>query len=397
MENSGDVGRRAVRTVFSRLQVHGFRHLRDVDLPLAPLNVLIGANGVGKTSVLEVMSLLAASADGRLDQTVSTAGGLSSLLTRDRDQPMRLALDMPVKGHEPIEYELSLRAGGLSYGIPTERLTQRRNDPTDKSPSFKFFESRGSDIRYFEGKLGKLVRPTWEHKPFETSLSQVPKMFREPEHFREVLASSTLYHALDVSPRGPVRLPQAMRPVQLPGKDGEDLVSCLYFLRETARDRFEAIEDALHAAFPNFERMDFPPVAAGSLTMTWKERQYTQPLYTHQLSEGTLRFIWLVTLLQSPGLPTMTLIDEPEVSLHPEMLRLLSGLFREAATRTQLIVATHSERLVGFLEPSELLACDLDEQGGTVVTRASNLDLSAWLGEYSLGQLWGLGRLGAKA
>lgn len=397
MENSGDVGRRAVRTEFSRLQVHGFRHLRDVDLPLAPLNVLIGANGVGKTSVLEVMSLLAASADGRLDQTVSAAGGFSSLLTRDRDQPMRLALVMPVKGHEPIEYELSLLAGGLGYGISTERLTQRRNDPTAKSPSFKFFESQGSDIRYFEGKVGKLVRPTWEHKPFETSLSQVPKMFREPEHFREVLASSTLYHALDVSPRGPVRLPQAMRPAQLPGKDGEDLVSCLYFLRETARDRYEAIEDALHAAFPNFERMDFPPVAAGSLTMSWKERQYTQPLYAHQLSEGTLRFIWLVTLLQSPGLPTMTLIDEPEVSLHPEMLRLLVGLFREAATRTQLIVATHSERLVSFLEPSELLACDLDEQGGTVVTRASNLDLNGWLGEYSLGQLWGLGRLGAKA
>ena len=131
--------------------------------------------------------------------------------------------------------------------------------------------------------------------------------------------------------------------------------------------------------------------------MSWKERQYTQPLYAHQLSEGTLRFIWLVTLLQSPGLPTMTLIDEPEVSLHPEMLRLLVGLFREAATRTQLIVATHSERLVSFLEPSELLACDLDEQGGTVVTRASNLDLNGWLGEYSLGQLWGLGRLGAKA
>lgn len=386
-----------MRTEFSRLQVHGFRHLRDLDLPLAPLNVLIGANGVGKTSVLEVMSLLAASADGFLDQTVSAAGGLSSLVTRDRKEPMRLALTMPVADGEPIEYELSLRLGGLDYGIPVERLTQRRNDPTGKSPSFKFFESQGSDIRYFEGKAGKLVRPTWEHKPFETSLSQVPKMFREPEHFREVLASSTLYHALDVSPRAPVRLPQSMRPARLPGKDGEDLVSCLYFLRETARDRYEAIEDALHAAFPNFERMDFPPVAAGSLTMAWKERQYTQPLYAHQLSEGTLRFIWLVTLLQSPDLPTVTLIDEPEVSLHPEMLRLLSGLFREASSRTQLLVATHSERLVSYLEPSELLACDLDEQGGTLVTRASDLDLDAWLGEYSLGQLWGLGRLGGKA
>lgn len=386
-----------MRTEFSRLQVHGFRHLRDLDLPLKPLNVLIGANGVGKTSVLEVMSLLAASADGRLRETITSAGGLGSLITHDRKDAMQLALTMPVAGSEPIEYEMSLRLGGLGYGVHQERLTQRRHDPKAKDPFFKFIDSQGHDIRYFDPDAKKLIKPTWEHKPLETSLSQVPKMFREPEHFREVLASSTLYHALDVSPRAPVRLPQAMRPAPLPGQDGEDLVSCLYFLRETARDRFEAVEDALRVAFPNFERMDFPPVAAGSLTMAWKERQYTQPLYAHQLSEGTLRFLWLVTLLQSPGLPTVTLIDEPEVSLHPEMLRLLSGLFREAATRTQLVVATHSERLVRFLDPAELVVCDLDESGGTAVTRASDLDLAAWLDEYSLDQLWGLGRLGGRA
>jgi predicted ATPase len=386
-----------MRAEFSRLQVAGFRHLRDLDVPLKPLNVLIGANGVGKTSVLEVMNLLAVSADGRLQETVSAAGGLSSLMTHDRKEPMRLALTMPITGHEPIEYELSLQPSGLGYGLPLERLKQRRPEKRAKDPFFKFIDSQGGDIRYFDTEARKLVRPTWEHKPLETSLSQVPKMFREPEHFRQVLASSTLYHALDVSPRAPVRLPQSMRPAALPGRDGEDLVSCLYFLRETARDRFEAVEDALRAAFPNFERTDFPPVAAGSLTMAWKERHYTQPLYAHQLSEGTLRFLWLVTLLQSPGLPTVTLIDEPEVSLHPEMLRLLSGLFREAATRTQLVVATHSERLVRFLNPAELMVCDLDESGGTVVTRASDLDLDAWLKDYSLDQLWGLGRLGGRA
>lgn len=382
---------------FSRLQVNGFRHLRQIDIPLAPLNVLIGANGVGKSSVLEVMSLLAASAAGHLQDTISAAGGLSSLVTHDRKEPMRLALTMPVQGYEPIEYELSLQPSALGYTLPLERLTQYRHKPNAKDPCFKYIDSQGGDIRYFDADAEKLVRPTWEHKPLETSLAQVPKMFREPEHFREVLASSTRYHALDVSPRAPVRLPQPMRLALLPGQDGEDLVSCLYSLRETARDRFEAIEDALRAAFPNFERMDFPPVAAGTLTLAWKERHYTQPLYAHQLSEGTLRFLWLTTLLQSPGLPTVTLIDEPEVSLHPEMLRLLSGLFREAATRTQLVVATHSERLVRFLDPAELLVGDLDEAGGAVVTRASDIDLEHWLQEYSLDQLWELGRLGGRA
>src|ERR1700726_4896001 len=83
----------------------------------------------------------------------------------------------------------------------------------------------------------------------------------------------------------------------LPGKNGEDLVSCLYYLREAEPDRFEAVEDALKAAFPGFRRLDFPPVAAGTLAMTWRDNRFSKPLYMHQVSEGMLRFVWLATLL----------------------------------------------------------------------------------------------------
>jgi predicted ATPase len=287
-----------------------------------------------------------------------------------------------------------LSRAALGFGIVSEQLTQQLNP---KPPPFKYIDSRGSDIRYYEVDSKNLVRPTWDHKPFETSLSQVPRMFRPAERFREVLASLTLFHALDVSPRASVRQPQPMQPATLPGQNGEDLVSCLYYLRETIRERFEAIEDALRAAFPTFERIDFPPVAAGQLSLAWKDKNYRQPLYAHQLSEGTLRFLWLVTLLQSPALPTVTLIDEPEVSLHPEMLRLLAELMREAAVRTQLIVATHSDRFVRFLQPTELVVCDLDKEGGTVIHRADTLELDEWMKEYSLDELWSMGRLGGRS
>jgi predicted ATPase len=391
-------GNNELRPGFSRLQVSGFRHLHDLDVPLRRLNVLIGANGVGKTSILEVMRLLSASADGRLQETIASAGGVGSLITHGRQQePMKLALTMPFKDDEPLEYVLKLQQSALGYELPLEQLTQRRNKPDARDSYFKFIDSHGSEIWYFKPDAKKLVAPTWSHKQRETSLSQVPKMFPEAEKFRGVLASSAFYHALNVSPRAPVRLPQAVQQVFLPGQDGEDLVSCLYYLRETERDRFEAIEDALRVAFPNFEHMTFPPVAAGTLALGWEERPYSKPFNAHQLSEGTVRFLWLATLLQCPELPTVTLIDEPEVSLHPEMLRLLSGLFREAATRTQLIVATHSERLVRFLEPDDLLVCDLGESGEATLTRASTLDLDTWLQDYSLDQLWGLGRLGGRA
>ena len=140
-------------------------------------------------------------------------------------------------------------------------------------------------------------------------------------------------------------------------------MSCLYTLRETDPYRFETIEATLRSAFPGFERLSFPPVAAGTLAMTWKENTSKNPFYMYQLSEGTLRFLWLVTLLQSPGLTAVTLIDEPEVSLHPELLSLLADLFREASQRTQLIVATHADRLVRFLQPAEVITINVNENG----------------------------------
>jgi predicted ATPase len=133
------------------------------------------------------------------------------------------------------------------------------------------------------------------------------------------------------------------------------------------------------------------------LTMTWKEKYFNDPLYPNQLSEGMLRFLWLAALLQSPGLSSVTMIDEPEVSLHPEMLSLLVDLMREASHRTQLIIATHSDRLVRFLKPKEVVVMDMDESGLAKATWADELNLDEWLADYSLDEVWGKGRMGGRA
>src|SRR5208337_475797 len=215
-----------------------------------------------------------------LNKAISDLSGLSALITYDREEDLALGISMGVPGHEPLDYLLRLKLQGTAYVIDEEILSQRKRP---KPPPMKYIESRGLHVRYFEPKQERLLPPTWEHSLLETSLSQVPKMYREPEDFRRKLASSTFYHVLDVEPRSPVRLPQPMRPAALPGKGGEDLVSFFFYLRETDRDRFEAIEDSLRAAFPAFERLDFPPVAAGTLAMTWRDKNLSRPLYMHQL------------------------------------------------------------------------------------------------------------------
>jgi predicted ATPase len=397
---------------FREISIKGFRRLNDVQLALRPLSVLIGKNGIGKTSMLDVFSLLASSARGGLNSAISDLSGLSACLTYDRADRLCLGISMEVEHvarmrpfgstgkaqsddplkDDSLKYELCLRPQGAAYIIEKEMLTQQR-EPKPKDP-FKHINSQGSDVRYYEVDQRHLVRPTWEHNPLETSLCQVPKMFREPEEFRNRLASSTFYHVLNVEPRSPVRLPQPLRPATLPGRNGEDLVSCLFSLRESDRDRFEAIEDALRAAFPGFQRLDFPLAAAGTLALSWRDTHFSKPLYTHQMSEGMLRFLWLATLLQSPGLTALTLLDEPEVSLHPELLSLLAGLLREASQRTQVVVATHSDRLIRFLRPAEVVAMDSDQDGLATLTWADELNLGEWLKEYTLDELWSNGRLG---
>jgi predicted ATPase len=379
---------------FSRLSVRGYRRLRSVDLSLRPFNVLIGANGVGKSSILDILHLLASSASGRLESTMTDLGGLTSLLTADgKTNALGFQLRSIQEAATSLSYDVRLEHQGFGYTVKDEVLTEF-GDPPPQQPA-KYIDTYGEGVAYWNE--GKPVPPNWDYKYQETALSQAPRMYKEAEGFRRLVANvSEIYHSLDVSTGAPVRLPQIVSPAQIPGPDGKDLVSCLYTISQTARDRFEIIEDVLRAAIPTFERLDFPPVAAGRITVAWQDRGFTRPFYGNELSEGTLRFLWLATLLQSPGLPMVTLIDEPEVSLQPEMLRLLADLMREASDRTQLVVATHSDRFVRFLEPAEIVVCDRDDAGGMSVLRADEIDLTAWMEDYTLDQLWSMGRLGGR-
>jgi predicted ATPase len=374
----------------NQVKITGFRRLDAVDLVVKPFMTLIGPNGTGKTSFLDALSVLSASASGNLCNILSQFGGIANLQTRNRNQGISFLADMKVPGYDPLKYSLNLTPQGTAYSISREILSQHRSGYDNP---FKHIDSSNDDIRYYEIGEGRLIQPTWEHNPLETSLSQVPKMFRQPEELRHILATTTQYHALDVGFNAPIKLPQQMKPATLPGANGEDLVPYLYYLRESDRDRFETITDSLQAAFPDFEELNFPPVAAGMLAMTWKDRNFSKPIYMNELSEGTLRFLWLVSLLQSPNLSTITMIDEPEVSMHPEMLSLLVDLMRETSMRTQLIIASHSDRFVRFLRPEEVVVMDIDDDGCATAAWADTLDLEKWLDEYGLDEVWRMGQM----
>ena len=353
---------------FESIHIQGFRRLVDVNLKLRPLMVMIGANGCGKTSLLNAWQLLAALSDGKLADMLSSLGGFNEVMTRQH------AGGEPTKS---MSFQVRLKKPACEYSIRLLPL--------------------GAWAYYLEDELSSIdfePRPNssgTDPFPSESCLSHTRG--GQGAELRETLSSQFFASSFDVEE---MRRPQSIRPSQLPGARGDLLVSCLYSMRETDRDRFAVVEDTLRAAFPDFERLEFPPVAAGMLAMAWKDRQFTQPIYMNQFSEGTLRFLWLTALLLSRDLPPVTLIDEPEVSLHPELLSVLADCMREASQRTQLIVATHADRLVRFLTPEEVVVLDM-EDGATKATRADELDLEEWLSEYTLDQVWQHGRMGGRS
>lgn len=386
------------RLQLERVAVRGYRALEEVDVTLGPLNVIIGPNGVGKSSFLDVFRFFSDALGRReaLGRLLSPRGGIGRLLTLGRRDSLEVEFfTRPPEdlGGGPLHYEVEIQASGISYSIAREQLSQDRGQ---KKP-FLFVTSDGRSSKVFSPIGRRLIAPEPPIPADELILAQVPRALREAEWFRTAFGDIHFHPAIPVDDSAVVRRPQTLEPTALlvsPG--GQNLFSVLYQMRHEEPGWYERILDVLRAAFSGFDRLEFPVVAGGQVTLAWYHRAYAgKPFYANELSAGTLRFLHLITLLLTPQAPTLILIDEPEDSLHPELLRLVAELLLETSERTQLLVATQSPSLLRWLKPEHILVADAQE-GACTLTPGAGLDLDRWLAEYSLDRLWEIGQLGGR-
>ncbi len=378
----------------TELHVQGFKSLVDAKIPLRPLMVMIGSNGSGKTALLEVLQLLQRGAQGKLEEAVERFSGINAILSKTPPAPDRLKVTLTAvveseEGSGPIHYGFELSPRGAGYVVSSERL-EWWLDPSAFKP-YSFFNARYGSVNQFYSRTDF---PDMGGVDDELNLSIDNQ--QGTWLLRNAFTKTLLYGFLDVSSRSVVRLPQTLTPAPRPGSNGENLYSTLYNLRDAHPDIYERVEDTLRTGFPGFRNLAFPVVGAGQVTMTWHQDDLTMPLYPNQLSEGTLRFLWLTTILLAPDPPPIILIDEPEVSLHPQLLMLLAGLLQDAALRQQVIVATHSSDLIHWLKPDEVVVLDKVD-GRTQFTWADTLNLEEWLDEFTLRDLWLMGNLGGRS
>jgi len=203
------------------------------------------------------------------------------------------------------------------------------------------------------------------------------------------LADCAVYHFHDTSDTANVKRLQAINDNVKLRHDAGNLAAFLYKLKKTSPKHYKLILNIIRQVAPFFGDFHLRPFPENphKIQLEWTEKGSDYPFIANDLSDGTLRFISLATLLLQPQMPTTILIDEPELGLHPYAISILAGLFRVASQRCQLIVSTQSLNFVDEFEARDVIVVDR-ENGQSVFRRLEEEKLKSWLEEYTLGELW---------
>lgn len=356
------------------IRVAGFKSIRDQKIQLGTLNVLIGANGAGKSNFIGVFRLLNEILGENLQVTVAKAGGAERLLYFGRKQT--------------DEILLRLQFGKNAYLC---RLVPTAEDSLIFAEERASFRGEGYSRPYEENLGGG-------HK--ETALWKFVKSTGRTtiaDHVVRAMKSWKLYHFHDTSDAARIKQTGDLDDNERLRPDAGNLAAFLYRLRETENEVYRNIVDAIRLVAPFFGDFNLrpDPLNPRKIRLEWQERGSDAYFDAHALSDGTLRFISLATLLLQPEPPTTILIDEPELGLHPYAITVLAEMFRSAAGRTQLLVSTQSVTLVNQLDPEDVIVVDR-EGPESVFRRLGEEAITSWLDDYALGELWEKNVLGGR-
>ncbi|MCI0585378.1 MAG: AAA family ATPase [Planctomycetes bacterium] len=401
--------------MFDRVRVAGYRSLREVDLPLGPLTVLIGPNGSGKSNLLDIFALLSEIAGGRLAQGLARRGGIRENLWAGRTERLEIRVRFALgtaqgSRADRLDYELVVDAVGVGHAIARETLSSAASAKKNRGPSTPFasfqrgvgaFADPGGNPPAGRDRDAPGAARKWQLDAGESALSIVrdPLSFPTSERVRSAFESISVHFPLRVDVGSEVRRAQFVRAETKVAPGGENLVSVLSHLhsRRDFRKAHDEIRDALAHAFPEFEDFSCPPEGGdGKVVLRWKERDIDRDLSALQVADGMLRFLLLATILCDPKPPLLICVDEPEVGLHPSLLLQVAELLRRASSRTQVLAATHAPALVDALHPEEVVVVE-KEGGGTGCRRLDSAKLKNWLREFSLGSLWQSGEIGGRS
>jgi len=394
--------------MFDHIKIEGFRSFKLVELDLPPLAVLIGPNGSGKSNFLDLLALVGEAANGGLAEGIATRGGFDNIAFKGEPGDIFLELRFRPQGvfeeeRAPVTFKLKLKKVGSLARVWFEQVS-KGPDPYHPGPLYIMHRDRDSCMfrsiktgmrEEIGGEEGKALESESELAIFQVKDQE---KYRTPHKLLRALQDWTHYGDIDVSREAPIRRPGLIRPTTRLASTGANLASVLYSIQQQHPAIWKEIEDILETACLDFHSITFPPEGGdGRVVLRWWERPYEKHggFSAGLLSDGTLKLLCLVAILKTPDPPPLICIDEPELGLHPDWVKLAAELMQSAAGRTQLIVATHSPQFVSKLSPEQVIVTE-KKDGQTTFTALSGETLKNWLQEFALGDLWLAGHFGGR-
>jgi predicted ATPase len=362
-----------------KLTIQGFKSIRNLEnFELRSLNVLIGANGAGKSNFLGFFRLLRELVEQRLQFALQTIeGGADACLYMGPKITRRFVAKLYFS-HSFYEFAL--------MPTPDNRFVFEHENAAfaeghHNSPGFPPSGHTEAQLKFLTGLESGL--------PARVSYDSI--------------SGAIVYHFHDTGLTASMRRQKPINDNEFLRPDAENLAAFLYRIRETYPSNYHQIREAVRLAAPFFDdfKLRPSPTSTDSIQLEWKQKDSDYPFTANQLSDGTLRFICLATaLLQpftklfQPSPPATMLFDEPELGLHPYALTLLASLFQQAAQHRQVIISTQSATLLNEFAPEDVIVVER-HQGESRFRRLDSAELSEWLKEYALGELWQKNVLGA--
>ncbi|HSK72144.1 MAG TPA: AAA family ATPase [Pyrinomonadaceae bacterium] len=368
--------------MIERIIIENFKSIRKLDLELKPINILVGANGAGKSNFISFFKLTNHIYEQKLQEYIGNNFDKLLYFGRKRSEYTDGLFDFENKSAFYFRLRPNIQGNSGYIYVSWFRL----NRDSEKQKNYDLW----SRLIFHTG--GRLELEFLELKESEERES----LYVKPA--REFFQSFKIYHFHDTGSDSPMKRMNPINDNRNLRENGENLAAFLYYLQEKYPKEFQNIENQIRSVAPFFDRFDLAPdrLNESQIELRWLEKGSDAYFNAYDLSDGTLRFMALTTLLLQPDLPKTIIIDEPELGLHPFAINKLAAMMKQAAVKgSQVIVSTQSVNLVDNFEPEDVITVDR-ENDQSVFKRLNSEGLAEWLEDYTLGDLWNKNVIGAR-